>query len=198
MRHTRLRPRRTHHLLCPKKQHLNSKCPAHRHLHRQRMQVQKRAQQRHCGSQLVCRWKIQEKPRSPLHKRTPPRRRAHSPLQMRWELHRKPPSAKRLRGQMPPNAGKRLPPPQETHKTQHRTQRKRQCLCHDKTKHKLLWKTDLLQISAQKRQPTQRHRHRLRSQIRKGRPPHSPYVRREDKQQNCQLPQILLHTVQRK
>ena len=188
---------------------MNSKCPAHRHLYRQRMQVQKRAQQRHFGSQPKCRRKTREKPRSPLHKRTSLRRRVHSPLQMRREPHRKLQPAKHLRGQMPPSAGKLLPPPQKTHKTRHRMQRKRQCLCHDRAKHKHLWKTDLLPTPAQKCQPTQRHRRRLQSQIRKrkllhnphdsrGSPLHRPYDHREVKQQNCQLLQILLHKVGRK
>ena len=173
------------------------------------MQVQKRAQQRHCGNQPICRKKIREKPRSPLHKRTPLRHRVHSPLQMRREPHRKLQPAKYLRGQMPPSAGKLLLPPQETHKTRHRMRRKRQYLCHDRAKHKLLWKTNLLPTPAQKCQPTQRHRHRQRSQIRKrkllhnphdsrGRALHRPYDHRGDKQQNCQLLQILLHKVQRK
>ena len=173
------------------------------------MQGQKRVQQRHCGSQPKCHTKIREKPRSPLHKRTPLRRRVHSPLQMRREPHRKPQPAKYLKGQMPPSADKLLPPPQETHKTRHRVRRKRQCLCHDRAKHKLLWKTDLLPTPAHERQPTQRPRRRLRSQIRRGKLLHNPhdsrgralhrsYDRREVKQQNCQLLQILLHKVQHK
>ncbi len=162
------------------------------------MQVQKRAQQRHCGSQPKCRRKTWEKPRSPLRKRTHPRRRAHSPPRIRREQHRKPQPVKHLRGRMPPNAGNPLPPSQKKHKTWHRMRRKRQCLCHDRAKHKLLWKTDLLPTPEQKCQPTQRHRRRLRSQMRRGSPLHRPYDHREIKQQNCQLLQILLHIVQRK
>ena len=173
------------------------------------MQVQKRAQQRHFGSQPKCRRKTRKKPRSPLHKRTPLRRRVHSPLQMRRESHRKPQPAKYLKGQMPPNAGNPLPPPQEMHKMRHRIRRRRLYPCHDRAKHKLLWKTDLLPMPAQKRQPTQRHKHRQQSQIRKRKllhnphdnresPLHRPYDHREIKQQNCQLLQILLHIVQRK